>query len=130
MEADTLVYIGVKDLKKLLGNNGELLLKLLLKTNKRWRLLLLELNLPEYDVIKAEDLRYHLATYNGIIKDREVWYEISNLDIILIPDTSSLKNKLDSNPSYIDLMMLYYDTRTEVLAKINDLIKTKRKRKD
>jgi len=130
MEADTLVYIGVKDLKKLLGNNGELLLKLLLKTNKRWRLLLLELNLPEYDVIKAEDLRYHLATYNGIIHDRKVWYEISNLDIILIPDTSSLKNKLDSNPSYIDLMMLYYDTRTEVLAKINELIKTKRKRID
>ena len=124
MGVDTLAYINIKDLKKLISENFDQLLNLIFETQVRWQAFLSELRLDErVDIVKPEDLKEHLATYNGVIRNRDFWYQISNLDIIFLSDINPLADKLDSDPNYIELADFYFTIQDFIKAKFDEIVK-------
>lgn len=123
MGVDVLIYINIKDLKKLISENYDDFLNLVLKACIRWHRFLSELKLENAEVIRSENLKEHLATYNGVIRERPFWYKISNCDIICIPDISPLVEDLDKNPNYIDISEFYHQMNELIKSKFDEIVR-------
>lgn len=105
----TNIFIKVEDLKKIV-NDIDLFSRLLSLDGIRWYRLCEKLpdieSFMYNEYFSTKELREYLMKSNMKIRERVIWAEITEYDIIFAPDTIESKNFEEKG--YIELGKLYY----------------------